>query len=51
MVRRTQNTLDMQIRLRPWRVRGAARGVKQNKMGMIEGYPKEYEYLLQSAAF
>ena len=40
--RRTQNTLEMQIRLRRWRVRGVARWVKQNKMGTIEGYPKEY---------
>ena len=40
--KRTQNTLDMQIRLKRWRVRGAARWVKQNKMGMIEEYLREY---------
>ena len=40
--RRTQNTLEMQIRLRRWRVRGVARWVKQNKMGMIEEYLREY---------
>ena len=40
--RRAQNALEMQIRLRRWRVRGAARWVKQNKMGTIEGYLKEY---------